>query len=151
VKRTPMPPRKSPLITRTELHSRVPLSRHSALAAVSFKMRDKNRQRVITEKQLGRVNGCGTCARCGRYGYVNGHELRRRSQGGNPAHPDCLLCVECNSWAAREPVTAAWTGWLISPKHPHDPALNNGEAWALNGDRVIFDLANQSFEQGATA
>lgn len=109
-----------------------------AIAAQSEKRAVDNVIRYASEQELGRDEGMGVCARCQQFTYVNGHELVRRSQGGDPTRPDCLLCPPCNSWAASNPVAAAWTGWLITPKHPHAPELENGQAYDLNGCVVDF-------------
>lgn len=83
---------------------------------MSRKRKGENRQRAKAERELGRVGGCGVCARCGQYGYVNGHERLGRSQGGDPTRPDCLLCVPCNTWCEDNPRAAAEQGWKISRK-----------------------------------
>lgn len=81
----------------------------------------------------------GRCARCGRSDLpVHGHERLARAHGGDIIHPDALLDPICNTWAEDHPRVAAWTGWKLSSKWPHDPALEPWEARALNGD--VIDL-----------
>lgn len=131
--------RKTPLVTRAPLVTRTPLSRRCALSPVSDKRRRDNVERVRVVNGM-RLAAQGRCARCGRRDQpVHGHERVRRSQGSDITRPDCLLCNCCNGWAASEPKAAAWTGWLITPKWRHDPALENGEAWDLDGNRVRFE------------
>jgi hypothetical protein len=136
LRRTPLSRGDKPLQTRTELRNHTPINPVSAKRAV------QNRQRVLTERDLGRVKGgMGECARCRQYGYVNGHERRKRSQGGDPARPDCLLCIPCNGWASENMRIACWTGWAVSPKYAHDPALQNGQALDIDGAVVTFARA----------
>lgn len=130
--------RRTPLRSVTPLVQGAPLQRRTPLAPVSAKRQQQNRRRVIRETELGRHGLNGVCARCGVYTYVNGHERRNRSQGGDPARPDCLLCVACNGWVADHPRQACFDGWSISPKWPHDHALENGEARDLDGCIVVF-------------
>ena len=80
------------------------------------------------------------CARCGAAGVqLDGHER----QGGSRRHrfilaPDCALCRSCNGLCEDRPALAAWEGWKVVAGLPHDPALNIGEAWDVNGNRVVF-------------
>lgn len=107
-------------------------------------LRPVSRRRIREGVERARVQkrmraGVSWCARCGRTGVdLFGHERLARSQGGDWLAPDCLLCNDCNTWCEDNPVTAAWSGWKISSKHPHDPALELGEAWDLRGVRVVF-------------
>ena len=79
------------------------------------------------------------CARCGKADVpLAGHERLGRSQGGDPADPDCLLCDPCNEWCEDFPISAAWNGWKVSDKHPRCPVLGPDEAWDLADNRVIF-------------
>lgn len=152
LRRTPLQ-RKTPLTSRTELKSHSILRRtllngsasggitqRSPLNPVSRKRQQQSRIRKAAEAALGRDGLQGECARCRTWTYVNGHELRRGSWRDH-TRPDCLLCVQCNEWAARHPKIACWTGWAISAKWPHDPALENGQALDLYGDIVIFGSA----------
>lgn len=53
--------------------------------------------RRAAETLLGRdSDGNGVCARCGRFGYVNGHEVVPRGVAGGHKEPDALLCPPCN-------------------------------------------------------
>lgn len=110
------------------------------MRAVSKKRDRLNRVRRGAERAL--YDAMPWCARCCRVGVnLSGHERLGRAQGGDPANPDCLLCDLCQVWCEDRPELAALSGWKISRKHPHDPALNDGEAFDLNGDRVIFAQA----------
>ena len=140
--------RKTPLVNRTPLRTVTPLKpggpllRRTPLAPVSQQRRRDNAKRTVVVSAM-RMHAEGRCARCSRNDLdVHGHERLRRAKGGDIVHPDCLLCNPCNEWAANNDRIAAWTGWTITPKWPHDPALAVGEAWALDGSRVVFaDLA----------
>lgn len=140
MKRTPMPPRKKPLVSRTELTTTKPLLRRCALSPVSDKRRRDNVERVRVVNGM-RLAAQGRCARCGRRDQpVHGHERR----GGSFRHrtfirPDCLLCNECNGWAEDHPQVAAETGWKVSSKYRHDPALSPTQARALDGSIVEFE------------
>ena len=106
---------------------------------VSAKRRRQQPARAAAERALGRSPGDGgQCCRCLTWTYVNGHERLARSQGGDPTRPDCLLCRVCNSWCEDKPIEAAWDGWKISRKHPHDPALTDGQARDVYGSVVTF-------------
>lgn len=137
MKRSPLH-RVKGLARRTTLN-RVPFECRSApLAAVSAKRQGQQRQRTAAERQLGREGTTGTCWRCNRFGYVNGHERRSRAQGGDPTKPDCLLCIRCNTWCEDNPVEAARTGWKISNKHPRADHLAADEAEDPYGCIVKF-------------
>ena|SRR5579875_215601 len=105
---------------------------------VSAKRARQQPTRAAAERALGRSGGCGQCCRCLTWGYVNGHERLARSQGGDPTRPDCLLCPVCNTWCEDHPREAAWDGWKISRKHPHDPELSDGQARDVHGQVVTF-------------
>ncbi len=110
-----------------------------------------NRVRVVSERELGRdSDGRGRCARCCRWTEVHGHELRNRSHGGDPAHPDCLLCNPCNEKCENgDRRQMCFTGWKIDPRYPHDPVLQLGQARDINGDLVQF--ADYTTDIGETA
>lgn len=114
-----------------------PLGRRTPLRPMSDKRRHQSAARRAAEAALGRVGTQGLCARCGRRGYVNGHERLARSQGGDPTRPDCLLCIGCNEWCTEDPPRAAWDGWTVSRKWPADPTLQPGEARTVQG-RVVY-------------
>jgi hypothetical protein len=111
----------------------------SSLRRVALAQQSKRRikdgpVRAAAERELGRVALEGECARCGRFGYVNGHERVRRSQGGDPRRPDCLLCPVCNDWAANgSPMYAAWDGWTVTPKYDRSPSLMRHQALRVDG------------------
>lgn len=111
------------------------------MRAVSRKRAALAPQRAAAERALGRgPDGMGICARCGQWTYVNGHERLGRSQGGDPAKPDCLVCVPCNQLFEDYPVWAALYGWKISRKHPRNPDLQPNEAWDRMGELVTFGV-----------
>lgn len=140
MKRSPMPPRKTPLISRVSLVSRVPLQRRTPIAAVSYRRKQENRQRTPIVNAL-RVAQRGICPRCGRSGLpLFGHERRGRAHGQSILSPDVAICNEDNAWCEDNPQIAAWTGWKVSAKHPHDPALQPWEARALDGSIVDFRM-----------
>ena len=107
------------------------------MRAVSLQRRRVNgtRRRAVTALYAA----APWCARCGNADVpLAGHERLGRSQGGNPADPDCLLCDPCNEYCENWPVAAAWTGWKVSGKWPRDPQLGPGEAFDISGRRVVF-------------
>lgn len=108
------------------------------IKAESDKRAEESGVRRVRLAELGKVDGQGQCARCLTWTTVEGHERARGSRRDH-TRPDMLLCGECNRWAAREPRVACWTGWAVSPKHPHDPSLQNGQALDLYGCIVTFD------------
>lgn len=126
---------------RSEL-GRTPFARNPVFPAVkprprlpwqSSRARAQRAPRAAAEAVLGRVGGLGVCARCLRTTNVNGHERLGRAQGGDPAKPDCLLCVLCNTWCEDWPVEAAFDGWKISRKHDRDPLLAPDQARDAHG------------------
>lgn len=137
---------------RTELRRKTPLQsgcepmRRTPLNPVSDKRRADNRKRAVIVNGLREAQQ-GRCARCGAAGVqLDGHER----QGGSRRHrfilaPDCALCRRCNGLCEDRPALAAWEGWKVVAGLPHDPALNIGEAWDVNGNRVVFaDLAESA-------
>lgn len=136
--------RRTPLVARTELRRSTPLQSRAVplhrtpLKPISDKRRRKQPARAAAEKALGRDHTLGVCARCLGHTYVNGHERRARSQGGDQTRPDCLLCIACNRWCEDAPRVACWTGWKVSPKWPHDPQLEVGQAFDLFGHVINF-------------
>ncbi len=71
---------------------------------------------------------------------VHGHERLGRAQGGDILRPDALVCDPCNSSFEDEPRLAAWRGWKISSKWPHDHTLTSNQAWDLAGNIVEFTV-----------
>ena len=133
MKRSPMPRRRSPLRSSSTLR-RTPLARESA------KRKRDNAQRTVVVSAM-RAAAAGTCARCGRVDWpVYGHERLARAQGGSMLAPDCLLCNVCNTWCEDAPREAAWTGWKLSSKWPHDPALSPTQARDIYGNVVEFEI-----------
>lgn len=133
-----------PLERRTELCRKTPLQpgcglqRRTPLNPVSGKRRRENTVRRVVVSALREI-AQGRCARCGRRDLpVHGHERRGRAQGADIVHPDALLDPICNGWCEDNPRIAAWTGWRVNPKWPHDPALQPWEARALDG--AVVDL-----------
>jgi hypothetical protein len=116
---------------------RTPLPPGGPLRPMSAKRVRVNRQRTKVVNGLREAQQ-GRCARCHQRTEIAGHERRGRAQGGSILAPECALCHRCNTACEDNPREAAWAGWKVSPKHPHDPALAIGEAWDINGDRVIF-------------
>lgn len=108
------------------------------MRAVSKKRAKDAPVRAAAEIALGWDNGVGTCARCGLWGYVNGHERLSRAQGGDPTNPDCLLCPECNTYCEDFPPAAAYNGWKVSKKHPHSKYLADNEARCTDGSTHTF-------------
>lgn len=142
--------RKTPLVNKAPLKTHKPLERgchplqrRTPLAPVSARRRADNAHRTIVVSAM-RLATAGQCARCGRRDMpVHGHERLGRAQGGEILRPDCLLCDLCNAWAEDFPKLAAWTGWKISGKHPHDHTLRSDQAWALDGSIVEFTVAEE--------
>lgn len=137
--------RRTPLRARTALQSRTPLRSHSQLRRgpinpISDKRKSDNTERRVVVSAM-RLACQGACARCGRRDLpVRGHERLARAHGGDILRPDCLLCDPCNSWCEDEPQIAAWTGWKLSTKHPHDHTLTSTQARALDGSIVEFEV-----------
>lgn len=135
--------RRTPLHAYTELTRGSSLLRRTPLAARSAKRigEDGIRRQVVSAMRLACA---GRCARCGRGDVpVHGHERLGRAQGGDILAPDCLLCNDCNGWCEDNPQIAAWTGFKISSKWPHDHTLTSSQAWALDGSIVEFTVAEQ--------
>lgn len=151
MKRSPMV-RKTPLnrgesqLKRTELRPGACVLRRTPIAPVSQKRIQENRERRVVVSGM-RLAAAGRCARCGRSGLpVHGHERLARAHGGDIINPDCLLCDPCNGWCEDNPPVAAWTGWKLSTKWPHDPALGIGQAWDLHGNRVDFSTVSTDLD-----
>lgn len=67
------------------------------MKSVSTKRARDYAPRRAAETALGRdADGNGTCARCGRFGEVHGHEMVPRGVAGGHTTPDVLLCDPCN-------------------------------------------------------
>lgn len=138
--------RRTPLVARTPLRTLTPLTsrcelRRTPLAPFSAKRIEANGIRRLYVSAM-REAARGACARCGRRDVpVHGHERLARAQGGDILTPDCLLCPECNGWCEDEPKLAAWTGWKVSSKWPHDHTLSSSQAWRLDGTVVEFTVA----------
>jgi hypothetical protein len=132
-----MPARRVPLRSYKPLVSRCELQRRTPLRTVSDKRRAENVGRRVVVSAMREI-AQGRCARCGEHTTVHGHERRPRSQGGSIIAPDCMLCPRCNSAVADSPRVSCWNGWYVSPKWPHDPALEPWEARALDG--AVVDL-----------
>lgn len=109
------------------------------MRAVSPKRAKLGPVRAAAERALGRdENGRGTCARCGRYTDVNGHErIRRTHAGSDPSNPDCLLCQPCNGWAAHG-ARPCIDGWALSDKHDRADDLGPDEARCVDGRIHVF-------------
>lgn len=135
-----MPARSAPL-RRTGLPwSHKPLQRLQPISKVSAKRRVDNAHRAVVVSAMRKAT-MGRCARCGRDTEpIHGHERVGRAQGGDILQPDCLLCTVCNGWCEDEPRLAAWTGWKVSSKWPHDHTLTSAQAWALDGSIVEFTV-----------
>jgi hypothetical protein len=131
--------RRTPL-RRAALAPGGPLLRRTPLRLVGAKRQRRNgeRRRVVA---LMRAQAGGHCPRCGVAGVrLHGHERRARAHGGDIVRPDVLLCDLCNGWIEDNPIVACWTGWKVSPKHPHDPQLSPSQALALEGTVVEFAI-----------
>ena len=140
--------RKTPLRSYKPLVSRGELTRRTPLRPVSGRRRAENVERRVVVSAMREI-AQGRCARCGRRDLpVHGHERRGRAHGQSIVQPDCLLCNGCNGWCEDSPRVAAWTGWKLSSRWPHDPALQPWEARALDG--AVVDLRALSPEE-ATA
>lgn len=133
---------RKPLISRTELKTRVPLRSSTPISAVSKKRMRANRKRTVVVSAM-REATFGRCAMCGDRSEVAGHERLARAQGGSILGPEALLCNVCNGWCEDSPISAAWAGWKISAKHPHDPALAIGQARRSDGTVVDFTIPIQ--------
>lgn len=133
VRRTPLARRA--LLTNTSLTTRIPLRSRTAIAPVSAKRMVLNRKRTKVVSAM-RLATDGRCARCGSTYQVFGHERLGRAHGGDILAPEALLCNLCNGWCEDAPIQAAWDGWKVSPKHPHDPSLSIGQARDITG-RVV--------------
>lgn len=129
---------KSPLVSRTGFKAKPCSLKRTGISPVSQKRAQANSRRTRVVNAM-RLAAAGRCARCGRKDQpVYGHERLARAHGGSIINPDCLLCNECNGWCEDNPQIAAWTGWKVSSKWAHDPALEIGQAWDLAGNLVVF-------------
>ena len=139
MKRSPLV-RRTPLKAKTELRTKTELQRGKPLAPISRKriVLNASRRQVVSAM---REAVAGRCARCHRSDVpVHGHERLGRAQGGDILQPDCLLCPECNGWCEDQPIVAAFTGWKLSGKWTHDPALLSTQAVDLYGNVVDFTV-----------
>lgn len=83
------------------------------MRAVSRKRAAAAPQRHAAETELGREGTEGTCAICGQWTEVHGHEIVPRGVGGNPLAPDVLACNPCNSAVAASTIEESG-GWKAS-------------------------------------
>lgn len=131
---------KTPLRPKAQLQARTTIQRRTPINKVSAKRTADNRKRTPIVNALREAQR-GRCARCRRTGLqLDGHERLERSHGGDILAPECALCRECNTWASNEKRIAAWTGWIICAKYPHDPALSSSQAVDLFGALVDFTV-----------
>jgi hypothetical protein len=138
--------KQTPLIRKTPLRQGACTLRRTPIAPVSQKRIRENRERAVVVSGM-RLAAGGRCARCGRTGLpVRGHERLARAHGGDIVNPDCVLCDPCNGWCEDNPPVAAWTGWKLSTKLPHDPALGIGQAWDLHGNLVDFSTVSTGID-----
>lgn len=141
--------RKTPLRARTELRAKTELSRGEALSPTSARRRYDNGLRTRVVNGL-RVAQQGRCPRCRRNDSpLYGHERRGRAQGASIIAPEVALCCVCNDWCEDHPRVAAWTGWKVSAKWPHDGLLEPGQAVDLFGNVVVFADLAASFEDAS--
>lgn len=138
IRRTPLRA-KGPLESKTPLVARIPLRSRTAIAPVSTKRLKANRQRTVVVSAM-RLAEDGRCARCSSRYKVFGHERLGRAHGGDILAPEALLCNVCNGWCEDNPIAAAWDGWKVSTKHPHDPALTIGQARDIFGNIIDFEV-----------
>lgn len=108
MKRSPMPTRTARLRTGRALVRGTPLRR------VSARQRRVNATRGLAVAALlaehpwcqARLAGCSGRA-------TDGHELLRRSQGGDPTRPDKALCRPCHAWVTEHPMQAVTLGLAV--------------------------------------
>ena len=91
------------------------MKRRSPMRAMSARRRALNVRRRAAELAL--YDDAPFCAMCGKADVpLAGHERLARSQGGNPAAPDMLLCHICNGFLEDHPRDAALAGLKLSRK-----------------------------------
>lgn len=105
-----------------------PLARRAALRARSKKQAALYVQRRRLVAQL--LETYPWCQRCFVERAVDCHELKNRSQGGDPLDPTGIapLCRPCHTWVTEHPKKAheeGWTRWSyedINPGREERPA-----------------------------
>ena len=108
MKRSPMPPRRTPL-TRT-----APPTRSTPLSAQSARRRTASAQhRDITDAVMLRDRGCvARVVPCGQ--RLDPHHVWRQSQGGPWTDWNLIvLCEACHRWVHEHPLLAWSHGWLV--------------------------------------
>lgn len=110
-RRTPIS-RGRPITRTTELRSNGRrLQRHTSLRPVSPRHRREQPARRTAVEQLLELQPWCQAARPGCDGRaVDGHELVRRSQGGDYLEPDLAVCRTCHDWITTHPTAAAAAG-----------------------------------------
>lgn len=91
---------------------RTPLLRRTPLRAKSKK---RQQQDVLRRKLVAQLlETYPWCQRCFVHRAVDCHELKRRSQGGDPLDPTGIatLCRPCHTWVTEHPQAAHDEGWV---------------------------------------
>ena len=100
---------------------RTPLRRYTPLRAMSVKRRRMAPLRAALVAQL--LETYPWCQRCFVNRAVDCHELRNRSQGGDPLDPTGIatLCRPCHRFVTDNPLKAheeGWTRWSYEDINP---------------------------------
>lgn len=105
LRRTAMPPRKTPMRRGSQL-------RRTAIRPVSKARAAEQRTRVA---MLRAVYGeAALCQRCGSAEANDAHEIVPRSAGGSITDPANVraLCRSCHDWIHANPAQATAAGWI---------------------------------------
>lgn len=110
MKRSPMPPRRSPLRSSSTLKPGKPLRPRSAKTVRVDAARRVLKKRLQAEDEM--------CRRCRIRAGTDLHERLRRSQGGDAASElvVVLICRTCHSAIHDRPQKARDEGWLVFRK-----------------------------------
>lgn len=107
MKRSPMPPRRTPLKQGKPLERKTPLKARSKKQEAKYRIRRRLVAELLAERPV--------CERCQAARSTDVHEPRMRSRGADITDPEqCVcLCRDCHMWVHAHPAAATAEGWLI--------------------------------------
>lgn len=101
---------------KTSLTPAIPLNRQKPLRSMSSKRAKQQRDRVKALKSIDADQQ--VCQRCGVERATDAHEVRNRSQGGDPTDLSGikLLCRSCHEFLTTHPRQAVAEGFTITTR-----------------------------------
>jgi hypothetical protein len=92
------------------------MKRSALVRRTPLRLKSKKRQQqdVLRRKLVAHLlETYPWCVRCFVERAVDCHELKRRSQGGDPLDPTGIatLCRTCHTWVTEHPLSAHEEGW----------------------------------------